>query len=73
MAEVLTALRAGDVIETYPDDLPYPSVLLLGSTATGPIHLVVAADSENKRGIIVTVYRPDPLEWEPGFRKRRSP
>jgi hypothetical protein len=30
--ELYEAICTGEVIETYPDDTPYPSVLLFGTT-----------------------------------------
>lgn len=42
--EVRHILTAGEVIENYPDDLPFPSRLVLGWSGTRPLH-VVAADN----------------------------
>lgn len=70
-ADVRTAIETGEVIETYSQDIPYPSLLILGYAGNRPLHVVVANDSENNRGIVVTIYHPDPLQWEAGFRKRR--
>lgn len=71
VAEVVVAIESGEVIETYPYDIPYPSALILGAVGNRPLHVVVATDKENNRGIVVTIYHPDPLQWEAGFRKRR--
>jgi len=71
VADILATIETGEVIETYPEDTPYPSELILGSVGNKPLHVVVAADKKNNRGIVVTIYHPDPLQWEPGFRKRR--
>jgi hypothetical protein len=43
--EVADAIASGTVIESYPSDTPYPSVLLLGMAGTKVIH-VVYADAE---------------------------
>jgi uncharacterized protein DUF4258 len=67
----------GKIIESYPEDRPYPSRLLLGWVNTGqsestrarPIH-VVSATTEHEI-IIVTVYEPDPAQWAAGFEKRK--
>ncbi len=72
-AAVLQVLVSGTTIEHYPDDLPYPSRLVLGWWESRPIHVVVADDTEEGTRIVVTVYEPDLEEWEPGFRKRRKP
>ena len=45
--ELYEAICTGEVIETYPDDTPYPSVLLFGTTHVNrPLHAVCAYDSE---------------------------
>jgi len=72
-AEVLQALNTGEWIETYPDDLPYPSRLVLGWLGTRPLHVVAAEETGTNRTIVVTVYEPVPSRWESGFRKRRAP
>ncbi len=72
-AAVLQVLVTGTTIEHYPDDLPYPSRLVLGWWESRPIHVVVADNAEEGTRIVVTVYEPDLEEWEPGFRKRRKP
>jgi hypothetical protein len=70
--EVYEAICTGEVIETYPDDTPYPSVLLFGMTATKrPLHTVCAYDDEADRVVIVTVYQPDPRRWEDYRRRKR--
>lgn len=72
--EVLQALDRGGIIEEYPDDVPYPSCLILGRTATGrPIHVVCAPVAAEQRVIIITTYQPDPERWDQAFRRRRQP
>ena len=63
---------AGEVIEDYPDDTPYPSCLMLGSRESRPIHLVVAHDTDDQTSIVITVYEPDPEEWEADFKRRKK-
>lgn len=60
-------------IEAYPEDTPYPSHLVLGWCRGRPIHVVVADNAETQETIVITVYEPDPRQWEPGFRQRRRP
>ncbi|MBM4121748.1 MAG: DUF4258 domain-containing protein [Nitrospira sp.] len=44
MEEVLQVLNVGEIIETYPEDSPYPSCLILGRTVTErPLHIVCAS------------------------------
>ena len=70
--DVRYVLETGEVIETYPEDTPYPSHLVLGWCGSRPIHVVVADNSDTQETIIITVYEPDPAHWEPGFRRRKS-
>ncbi len=67
--DVARVISEGKEIESYPQDQPYPSRLLLGWVERRPIH-VVAATAEHEI-IIVTVYEPDPNQWEPGFERRK--
>ena len=71
-ADVREILEDGEVIEHKPDDVPYPSSLILGQCSGRPVHVVVSDDPEARATIIVTVYDPDPLRWKAGFRKRRN-
>jgi hypothetical protein len=59
------------IIEDYPADKYSPSCLLLGFTdGLRPLHMQVSReDTEVTR--IVTIYEPDPEEWEKGFTIRR--
>lgn len=70
--DVLHVLNTGEVVEDYPDDFPYPSQLLLGWRGSRPIHLVVAKNIKAQETIIITVYEPDPVEWEIGFKRRKQ-
>lgn len=71
--EVVAVLASGEVIAEYPDDLPYPSVLLLASVGSRALHIVVGEDITTGTCYIVTVYLPDPKLWNPDFRTRRTP
>ncbi len=64
-------LETGIVIKEYPDDTPCPSRLILGWWETRPLHIVVAYNMQDQKSIIITVYEPDPNEWEPDFRRKR--
>lgn len=67
---VRQVLSSGEIIETYPDDLPYPSYLLFTYVDKRPIHVVTADNHEMKVTHIITAYQPSVVEWETGFRKR---
>jgi hypothetical protein len=69
--EVLAVVRTGEVIEEYPGDTPFPSVLILGLKGSVPLHVVLGFDSVGRVCYVVTAYEPDPDLWEPGFKVRR--
>ena len=70
--EVRAVVSSGEVVEDYPDDVPYPSRLLLGSSGGRPLHVVAAFNPAEDEIVVVTVYEPDPAQWEPGSRRRRE-
>jgi hypothetical protein len=70
-AEVRHVIATGETVEDYPDDTPYPSRLVLGWNGSRPIHVVVADNIDDEEKIVITVYEPDPLEWEPDFKRRK--
>ena len=71
--EVYEALLAGETIEDYPDDTPYPSCLIFGRTCRWrPIHAVCAYIPADDRAVIITVCEPDPDRWI-DFRRGVSP
>jgi hypothetical protein len=69
--EIKRLLDTGEVIQTYPDDKPYPSRLVLGWRDLRPLHIVAAYDEGSDTTFVITVYEPDPTLWEPGFRRKR--
>jgi hypothetical protein len=72
VADVLTVLRVGELIEDYPDDTPFPSRLLLGTASGRPLHVVAAHDTAADVTYVVTTYQPDPSEWDAEFKRRRQ-
>ena len=60
--QVLKTVSAGEIIEQYPDDKPYPSGLIY-SDSKGPLHSVWAYNETNSWAVLITVYRPDPQRW----------
>ena len=68
--DVHHVLDTGEVIEDYPEDVPYPSRLMLGFRGARPIHVVAADDRQQGCKIVITVYEPDPFKWDPAFRRR---
>lgn len=69
--DVRHVLATGEVVEDYPNDIPYPSRLVLGWCGPRPIHVVVAANAETQETIVIKVYEPAPAQWEPGFKRRK--
>lgn len=69
--EICEAVLTGEVIESYPNDLPYPSCLIYGQTGRGrPIHTVCAYSESEGLTIVITAYEPDPDKWV-AFRRRK--
>ena len=64
-------LNTGEIIENYPNDTPYPSQLLLGWREDRPLHVVAANNTADNERIIITVYEPDPDQWESDFKRRK--
>lgn len=71
-ADVKHVLLAGETIEEYPTDWPYPSRLILGWRKRRPLHVVAAYNTDEEQIIVVTVYEPDPAQWTADFRRRTS-
>lgn len=70
--DVLITIKLGEIIESYPNDTPYPSVLLLGFMENFPLHVVLAKDELTGSCIIITVYIPGTNIWEPGYKRRKK-
>jgi hypothetical protein len=70
--DIRKLLEYGRVIEEYPEDLPYPSFLVLLWLRQQPIHIVAANNDSDGETIIITVYEPDALKWNADFTRRSS-
>ncbi|MGO9014841.1 MAG: DUF4258 domain-containing protein [Dissulfurispiraceae bacterium] len=71
--EVYEAVCGGEVIEEYPEDTPYPSVLIFGKTLIArPLHIVCAYNKEDSMAIVITVYQPNPELWME-YKRRKEP
>ena len=68
---VESVIQSGTTIESYPEDTPYPSRLVLGWDRDRPIHVVVADNLLDEETIIITVYQPDPMRWNARFSRRQ--
>lgn len=69
--DVHNAISSGVIIESYPEDAPLPSALVLGYNGDNPVHAVVAYDQLEQMAFIITVYVPDGDHFEADNRTRR--
>lgn len=70
--EILDAVDTYEIIESYPEDKYLPSYLVLAKHGGSAFHVLFATDVENDNVTVVTAYRPDPKEWNPDLRTRRT-
>jgi hypothetical protein len=67
--EIEEAIAAGEIIEDYPTHHYGPACLILGQTNRGKaLHLLCSVQPMVD---LVTVYEPDPHEWERDLKTRR--
>lgn len=70
-SEIEEAIGCAEIIEDYPSDKYGPSCLLYGDTKSGrPLHIQITSDPLSVK--IITVYIPDPSEWD-NNRIRKTP
>ena len=70
--EISSSVLDGEIIEDYPEDQPYPSCLIYGSTfRRDPVHSVWGYNEQTHSAALITVYRPDPDRWI-DWRERRD-
>ncbi len=70
--EILEAVDNYEIIKEYPDDKYLPSYLVLAKHGGSVFHVLFATDVEDDNVRIVTAYHPNPKEWDPDLRTRRS-
>ncbi len=68
---LVAAVDSFEIVESYPEDKYLPS-LLIRAEANGVIHAQPATDVENDHVRVVTMYAPEPDEWDEGLRTRRK-
>lgn len=59
--DLFSAIRAGEIIESYLDDEPCPSVLMLGFIRDHAYHVVLGICNDHLR--VITAYMPDDEHW----------
>ena len=58
------------VIESYPDDTPFPSELRMEKINKKVIHIVCSHGE--KEVFLITAYEPNPIVWNSYFTKRQK-
>ena len=71
LADVMSAIGNGEIIEQYPDDFPFPSCLILGKAKDSRQLHVVASVNENLI-YLITAYYPDAERWEADMKTRKD-
>jgi hypothetical protein len=69
--DVIITVASGKVIESYPNDKPYPSQLSFAMLASGSaLHVLWARHPETGKIIVITTYVPDD-RWNADFHTRK--
>lgn len=71
LADVMSAIKSGEIIEQYPDDFPFPSCLILGKAKDSRQIHVVASVNEDMI-YLITAYYPDAESWEEDMKTRKD-
>src|SRR5512145_3336939 len=69
--DLVAVISSGEIIETYPDDEPCPSVLIMGLFDGIVYHTVIAVCTDHIR--VITVYIPEENKWIEYRRRRTEP
>ena len=69
---ILEVVLNGEIIKNYPDDRPYPSVLIMGYNNSRPIHVVCSYNYDSDKVHIITNYEPSSDYYESDFKTRRK-
>ena len=70
---ILAAVDSYEIVEAYPQDKYLPSYLVLARYEGDAFHVLFATDVERDNVRIVSTYRPNPEEWQPDLKTRRTP
>jgi hypothetical protein len=66
------AVATFEVMETYAGDKYLPSYLLRGEVPEFVFHVLVATDLAGDNVRVMTMYLPDPAQWDGSGRFRRD-
>ena len=69
--DIRDVVTAGEVIENYPNALPFPCRLVMGWCRSRCLHIVIAEDVQAQEIIVITAYEPNLLEWESDLKRRK--
>jgi hypothetical protein len=72
---VTESVDSYQIIEHYPQrqvSRYLPSYLIFAEYKGEAIHILFAVDREGDTVRVITIYRPDPSEWEAGFTRRKK-
>ncbi|GAB4014092.1 DUF4258 domain-containing protein [Spirosoma migulaei] len=70
--DVLQILHSGEVIRSYIDDRPFPSILMFGWIHARPLHTVVSYDNVEEMVYIITVYEPSLEVFESDYKTKKQ-
>lgn len=73
---VMESIDSYHIIEHYPQSQTshyLPSCLVYAEHSGITIHILFAIDKDGDTVRVITVYQPDPAQWETGFRRRSKP
>jgi len=69
--DLFSVMRTGEIIESYPDDEPCPSMLMLGFIRGSAYHVVIGICEDHLR--VITAYAPDDEHWiDPRTRRNKQ-
>ena len=69
---ILESIDKYEVIEEYPKDKYLPSYLVYSEYKGEVFHILFSIDVEGDNVRIITVYRPNPRDWEDDLKTRRK-
>jgi hypothetical protein len=70
-SDIKNCIMKGEIIENYPEDYPYPSCLILGTSIERKIIHIVAGIG-NECLWIITAYFPATDKWNKDFKTRKE-